>query len=387
MGCSWRPVAGAVAGLSHQTDLTSIVRAPTAPHRGRPGSCFRAPPEGRLLPIAPAPGACAGAPRRWIPRRRVSPGRLKTAACRWSVGAPLSVEAGQRTWIRSPATLRHTTAGSSWLSFARRRSVPATGWANAKEHDLVPGHAAPESPTGTATGTGTDAEAPTSRGPGNTAVGDRQETLRVREVTPSLRGTERGTVGIATDGDLSGVSSRHNGRDSAVATTSSHTSILGEINTWDSRWFIRAAQFGWPFHPPTGRKPRTCGWEHDRLLFPLPLDHPMTFSPDRSVAPHRRDRHLGHDRAFRRDRYLGACPSLCRSEICGPRHLVGSHVPRHVRAELALFRGHSGHLYRLRPPGAVATTMAAGGDTGNVGHRDHAHRPGLRGQLRMVCLL
>src|ERR1700722_16151140 len=44
----------------------------------------------------------------------------------------------------------------------------------------------PESPTGTATGKGTDTEAPTSRGPGNTAVGDRPDSLRVTEVTPSL---------------------------------------------------------------------------------------------------------------------------------------------------------------------------------------------------------
>jgi hypothetical protein len=36
----------------------------------------------------------------------------------------------------------------------------------------------------------------------------------------------------------------------AVASTSSHTSILGEIDSWDSRWFIQAAQFGWPNHLP-----------------------------------------------------------------------------------------------------------------------------------------
>jgi hypothetical protein len=36
----------------------------------------------------------------------------------------------------------------------------------------------------------------------------------------------------------------------AIATAISHDSILGEINLWDSRWFIRAAQFGWPSHLP-----------------------------------------------------------------------------------------------------------------------------------------
>jgi hypothetical protein len=36
----------------------------------------------------------------------------------------------------------------------------------------------------------------------------------------------------------------------AIATPFSHDSILGEINLWDSRWFIRAAQFGWPSHLP-----------------------------------------------------------------------------------------------------------------------------------------
>ena len=36
----------------------------------------------------------------------------------------------------------------------------------------------------------------------------------------------------------------------AIATAFSHDSILGEINLWDSRWFIRAAEFGWPNHLP-----------------------------------------------------------------------------------------------------------------------------------------
>lgn len=36
----------------------------------------------------------------------------------------------------------------------------------------------------------------------------------------------------------------------AIATAFSHDSILGEINLWDSRWFIRAAEFGWPSHLP-----------------------------------------------------------------------------------------------------------------------------------------
>jgi hypothetical protein len=36
----------------------------------------------------------------------------------------------------------------------------------------------------------------------------------------------------------------------AIATAISHDSISGEINLWDSRWFIRAAQFGWPAHLP-----------------------------------------------------------------------------------------------------------------------------------------
>jgi hypothetical protein len=36
----------------------------------------------------------------------------------------------------------------------------------------------------------------------------------------------------------------------AIATAISHDSISGEINLWDSRWFIRAAQFGWPSHLP-----------------------------------------------------------------------------------------------------------------------------------------
>jgi hypothetical protein len=36
----------------------------------------------------------------------------------------------------------------------------------------------------------------------------------------------------------------------AVATTISHKSILWEINLWDSKWFIRAAEYGWPSHLP-----------------------------------------------------------------------------------------------------------------------------------------
>ena len=36
----------------------------------------------------------------------------------------------------------------------------------------------------------------------------------------------------------------------AVATTFSNRSMLGEIDVWDTRWFIRAAQFGWPSHLP-----------------------------------------------------------------------------------------------------------------------------------------
>jgi hypothetical protein len=36
----------------------------------------------------------------------------------------------------------------------------------------------------------------------------------------------------------------------AIATTISHKSILGEIDLWDSRWFIRAAEYGWPSHLP-----------------------------------------------------------------------------------------------------------------------------------------
>jgi hypothetical protein len=36
----------------------------------------------------------------------------------------------------------------------------------------------------------------------------------------------------------------------AVATTISHRSILWEINLWDSKWFIRAAEYGWPSHLP-----------------------------------------------------------------------------------------------------------------------------------------
>ena len=35
-----------------------------------------------------------------------------------------------------------------------------------------------------------------------------------------------------------------------IATTISHKSLWGEIDLWDSRWFIRAAQHGWPSHPP-----------------------------------------------------------------------------------------------------------------------------------------
>jgi hypothetical protein len=103
----------------------------------------------------------------------------------------------------------------------------------------------PESPTGT----GTDTQAPTSRGPGNVTVGDRPDILRVTEVTPSLaersgaRWVLRPMVIYLASRVVTVVAL-------AVATTSSHTSILGEINTWDSRWFIRAAQFGWPTHPP-----------------------------------------------------------------------------------------------------------------------------------------
>ena len=36
----------------------------------------------------------------------------------------------------------------------------------------------------------------------------------------------------------------------AIATAISHKSLSGEIDLWDSRWFIRAAQHGWPSHPP-----------------------------------------------------------------------------------------------------------------------------------------
>jgi hypothetical protein len=36
----------------------------------------------------------------------------------------------------------------------------------------------------------------------------------------------------------------------AVATSISHISILSEIDSWDSKWFIRAAQFGWPAQLP-----------------------------------------------------------------------------------------------------------------------------------------
>jgi hypothetical protein len=35
-----------------------------------------------------------------------------------------------------------------------------------------------------------------------------------------------------------------------VATTISHKSVWGEIDLWDSRWFIRAASHGWPSHLP-----------------------------------------------------------------------------------------------------------------------------------------
>jgi hypothetical protein len=35
-----------------------------------------------------------------------------------------------------------------------------------------------------------------------------------------------------------------------IATTISHKSVWGEIDLWDSRWFIRAAQHGWPSHLP-----------------------------------------------------------------------------------------------------------------------------------------
>ena len=35
-----------------------------------------------------------------------------------------------------------------------------------------------------------------------------------------------------------------------IATAFSHKSLWGEIDLWDSRWFIRAAQHGWPSHPP-----------------------------------------------------------------------------------------------------------------------------------------
>src|SRR6202035_2457497 len=107
----------------------------------------------------------------------------------------------------------------------------------------------PESPTDTGTDTGTDTEAPTSRGPGNVAVGDRPDTLRVTEVAPSL--AERSGMGWVLRPIVIYLASRVVTVVAlAVATTSSHTSILGAINTWDSRWFIRAAQFGWPTHPP-----------------------------------------------------------------------------------------------------------------------------------------
>ena len=36
----------------------------------------------------------------------------------------------------------------------------------------------------------------------------------------------------------------------AVTTLFTHVSVAGEINRWDSRWFIRAAQFGWPTQLP-----------------------------------------------------------------------------------------------------------------------------------------
>ena len=36
----------------------------------------------------------------------------------------------------------------------------------------------------------------------------------------------------------------------AVTTIFTHVSVAGEIDRWDSRWFIRAAEFGWPSQLP-----------------------------------------------------------------------------------------------------------------------------------------
>jgi hypothetical protein len=111
MGWSWRPVAGAVTGLSHQTDLPSIVRARLRRTGGAQGVLSRTTGRPFARPVAPAPGA-------W-PFSMVDPASSfvarKAENCSLPVvlRAPLSVDAGQRTWIQSPATLRHTTAGSS----------------------------------------------------------------------------------------------------------------------------------------------------------------------------------------------------------------------------------------------------------------------------------
>ena len=237
----------------------------------------------------------------------------------------------------------------------------------------------PESPTGT----GTDTQAPTSRGPGNIAVGDRPDILRVTEVTPSL--AERSGARWVLRPMVIYLASRVVTLVAlAVATTSSHTSILGEINTWDSRWFIRAAQFGWPTHPPQSHG-HVVG--NTIAFFPL---FPLTI---RWLS------HLTGLSLLTAGIVISATTGL--SAMIGiwalVRHYADQRSADRATLLVAMFPG-TFVLSLVYSEGIVvtcvafgllarATTMAAGGDTGNVGHRDHAHRPGLRGQLPVVCLL
>jgi hypothetical protein len=59
MGWSWRPVAGAVTGLSHQTDLPSIVRARLRRTGGAQGVAFARHQTAVCSARRPSPGCLA----------------------------------------------------------------------------------------------------------------------------------------------------------------------------------------------------------------------------------------------------------------------------------------------------------------------------------------
>jgi hypothetical protein len=54
-----------------------------------------------------------------------------------------------------------------------------------------------------------------------------------------------------------------------VASPITHRSILGEVDRWDSRWFLRAAASGWPTHLPYGHGQVTASTIAFFPLFPI----------------------------------------------------------------------------------------------------------------------